>query len=116
MTTHHKTVSRGASRDDFELVATASTSADPPWPHAARHTHDTERAVEKHDVDRKTHAHGMDAAERIGEQQTNARLEGVATEESAGTTRTECGHDLDCAEQHRIACRIDDLEHGTILQ
>ena len=115
-TPRHEAMACGASSRKLELIRAASARTYPPRPHIARHIHDAKRAIEKHDVDGEPHTEGVDAAERVGKEETGVELEAVATEESARSARTECGCDLDGAQHHRVSGRIDDLEHGTILQ
>ncbi len=105
----------GAPRGQLELQAAAATVDDAPRPDGVRHRDDDESAIQEHDVDREAHAEGVDAAQRVGEQEALLRPEAVTSEEAAGGAQSGAAGQLDPGEERASTGGVDDAVHeGTV--
>jgi hypothetical protein len=111
----NKPSTHGASGCQLYLVAPARTPAQPPGTDVLCDSDDAQRPIEKHDVDRKRHTDRVDTAQRVRQQKSALLINGVATEQSAGTTEAAGRHDLHPGNQRCMGQRIAKFEHAAIV-
>ena len=73
---------------------------------------DDESAVEEHHVDGEPHAEGVDAPQRIGEQETLPRFEAASSEQPACRPHTEGVGDREARNDHDTAICVEQSVHG----
>ena len=106
---------RRSSRGEFQLMAPRTTPAESPGTYPLGDPHDAELTIQKDDVDRKPHPNGVNAPQRVRQEQTRVLVDTCSPQQTACTTGTETRRDVDLWYHHLSRFGIDEFEHGAIV-
>lgn len=105
----------GVPGGKFQLQASSAATYDAPRRNRLGDRDHDHPPIEEHDIDREPHSDGVDAAERIREEQALPRPEPAAAQQAARRAQTNRVRAFDPGDQRTAAPEVDDAVHGSTI-
>jgi len=105
----------GAPGGQLELQARAAAGGQAPRRHGLGDPDDDEAPVEEHDVDREAHPAGVDAAQRVREQEALPRPEAAPADQAPRGAQAEAARELHAGDERAAADGVDDPVHAATI-